>query len=266
MCSPRRNMNGIAAFGRVLFALAIVGFGIQHIVMQGNVVGVELVPPWPPSHLVWTIVVTAILLLCGLCIALNRLAVIASLLLAALFLNAVIVLDLPKVMAKILDLSERTRFFESLTFAAGALIIAGLVAKGNRTSGLWRTAQVLALIGVWLFAISLVIFGISHFIVPDFIATLIPKWIPWRLFLAWFTGVAFVLAGISFAIRMLARSAALLLGLMFLSWVVVLHGPRIYAALHNAAEWNSGLVALGMAGLCFALCGSTAARRHLAWM
>ncbi len=259
-------MNGIAVFGRVLFAFAIVGFGIQHILLKGMVVGVDLVPPWPPSHLVWTILVIAILLLCGLCIALNRFAVIASLLVAALFLNAVVVLDLSRVMAKILDLNERTRFFESLSFAAGALIIAGLVAKGNRTSGLWRAAQILALVGVWLFAIALVIFGISHFIVPGFIASLIPAWIPWRLFLAWFTGVAFVLAGISFAIRMLARSAALLLGLMFLSWVVVLHGPRICAALHSGAEWNSGLVALGMAGLCFALCGSTAARRHLSWM
>lgn len=259
-------MNGIAAFGRVLFALAIVGFGIQHIVMQGNVVGVELAPPWPPSHLVWGYIIAAVLLLCGVCIALNRFAVIASLLLAALFLNAVIVLDLPKVMAKIMDLTERTRFFESLTFAAGALIIAGLVAKGNRTSGLWRAAQILALIGTWLFAISLVIFAISHFLVPGFIATLIPAWIPWRLFLAWFTGVALVLAGISFAVRLLARSAALLLGLMLLSWVVVLHGPRIAAALHNGDEWNSGLVALGMAGLSFALCGSTAARRRLAWM
>ena len=256
-------MNGIAAFGRVLFALAIVGFGIQHILLKGVVVGVELVPPWPPSHIVWTIIVTAILLLGGLCIALNRFAMIASLLVAALFLNAVIVLDLPRVMAKIMDLTERTRFFESLSFAAGALIIAGLAAKGNRTSGQWRAMQILALIGTWLFAISLVIFGISHFIVPGFIAILIPKWIPLRLFLAWFTGVVFVLAGISFAVRLLARSAALLMGLMFLSWVVVLHGPRIAAALHNGDEWNSGLVALGMAGISFALCGSTAARKGL---
>jgi uncharacterized membrane protein YphA (DoxX/SURF4 family) len=259
-------MNGIAAFGRVLFALAIVGFGIQHLLLKGMVVGVELVPPWSPSHLVWTILFTAILLLCGLCIALNRFAVIASLLVAVLFLNAVIVLDLPRAMAKFMDLTERTRFFESLSFAAGALIIAGLVAKGNRTSGLWRATQILALIGTWLLAISMVIFGISHFLIPGFIAFLIPKWIPWHLFLAWFTGVAFVLAGISFAIRLLARSAALLLGLMFLSWVVVLHGPRIAGALHNGDEWNSGLVALGIAGLTFALCGSTAARRHLSWM
>lgn len=259
-------MNWIAAIGRVLFALAIVGFGIQHLLLKGVVVGVELVPPWPPSHLVWSILVAALLLLCGLCIALNRFAAIASLLLAALFLNAVIVLDLPKVMAKILDLTERTRFFESLSFAAGALIIAGIAAKGTRASGIWRALQIFALIGTWLFAISLVVFGISHFLVPGFIATLIPAWIPWRLFLAWFTGVAFVLAGISLAIRLLAQSAALLLGLMFLSWVVVLHGPRIYAALHNGDEWNSGLVALGIAGLSFALCGSTAARRRLSWM
>lgn len=254
-------MNGIAAFGRMLFAIAMVGFGIQHLLLKGNVVGVELAPPWPPSHLAWGLIVGAILIVCGLCVVLNRFAVVASLLLAALFLNAVLVLDLPKVLAKILDLTERTRFFESLCFGAGALIIAGIVAKGTRASGIWRALQILALIGIWLFAISMVVFGISHFIVPGFIAALIPKWIPWHLFLAWFTGVAFILAAIAFTTRLLARSAALLLGLMFLSWVVVLHAPRIYAALHNGAEWNSGLVALGMAGCAFALCGSTAVRK-----
>jgi uncharacterized membrane protein len=254
-------MNAVAAFGRVLFAIAMVGFGLQHLLLKGNVVGVELTPPWPPSHLVWGYIVAAILIVCGLCVVLNRFAVLASLLLAALFLNAVVVLDLPKVLAKIMDLTERTRFFESLSFAAGALIIAGLVAKGSRASGLWRTAQILALIGVWLFALSMIVFGISHFIIPGFIASLIPGWIPWHLILAWVTGVAFVVAAASYLTRILARFAAILLGLMFLSWAVVLHAPRIYAALHNAAEWNSGLVALGMAGCAFALFGSTAIRR-----
>ena len=256
-------MNGIAAIGRLLFAIAIVGFGIQHLLLRGIVVGVELAPSWPPSHQVWGYIVAAVLVVCGLCIALNRFAVIALLVLAALFLNAVIVLDLPRVMAKIMDLTERTRFFESLSFAAGALIIAGVVAKGTRASGIWRGLQILALIGTWIFAISMVVFGISHFIVPTFIAALIPKWIPWHLFLAWFTGVAFILAAIAFVTKLLARSAAVLLGLMFLSWVVVLHAPRIYAALHNGAEWNSGLVALGMAGCAFALCGSTTVRKGI---
>jgi uncharacterized membrane protein len=256
-------MSTIAAMGRVLFAIAILGFGIQHFLLKGVVVGVELVPPWPPSHLVWGYIVATLLVLCGLLIALNRFAALACYLLAALFLNAVVVLDLPRVLAKLLDLTDRTRFFETLTFGAGALIVAGLVAKGGHTAGAWRTTQILALIGAWLFAISMIIFGIAHFLVPGCIATLIPKWIPWPLFLAYFTGAAFIAAAVAIVARLFARTAAFLLGIMFLAWAVVLHEPRIAAALSNNAEWNSGLVALGMAGIAFALCGSTAVRKRI---
>jgi uncharacterized membrane protein len=256
-------MNIIAAIGRVFFAIAILGFGIQHFILKGVVVGVELVPPWPPSHLVWGYMIAALLVICGLCIALNRLSVLACYLLAALFVNAVVVLDLPRVMANLLDLTARTRFFETLAFAAGALIIAGVVARGGRISGVWRAIQIFALIGAWLFAISMVTFGIAHFVVPGFIASLIPKWIPWHLFLAYFTGAAFIAAAIAIVTRTFAKTAACLLGIMFLAWAAVLHEPRIAAALSNGAEWNSGLVALGMAGCAFALCGSTAVRKGI---
>lgn len=254
-------MNTVAAFGRILFAAAMIGFGIQHVLTRGIVIGVELVPPWPPSHLIWGYITATLLLICGLCVLLNRLAVVSAYLLAALFLNAVILLDLPRVRANLLDLTARTRFFETLAFAAGALIIAGVVARGGRTSGLWRTLQICALIGAWLYAISLVTFGITHFLVPGFIATLIPKWIPWHLYLAYFTGAAFIAAAISIVTKTLARTSACLLGILFLAWAAMLHEPRIAAALHNSAEWNSGIVALGMAGCAFALCGSTAVRK-----
>jgi uncharacterized membrane protein len=256
-------MNAIAAIGRIFFAIAIAGFGIQHLILKGVVVGVELTPPWPPSHLVWGLIVGAVMVLCGLCIALNRLAVPACYLLTALFVNALVLLDLPRIMTKMMDLTERTRFFETLAFAAGALIVAGVAAKGGRISAVWRAIQILALIGTWLFAISMIVFGISHFLVPSFIAALIPKWIPWPLVLAYSTGAAFILAAAAIVTRILARTAAFLLGLMLLAWVAVLHGPRIYAALSNGAEWNSGLVALGIAGCAFALCGSTAVRKGI---
>jgi hypothetical protein len=42
--------------------------------------------------------------------------------------------------------------------------------------------------GLNLFAVSSAVFGTSHFLVAPYIATLIPAWIPERLFWAWFTG------------------------------------------------------------------------------
>jgi uncharacterized membrane protein len=254
-------MNAVAAFGRILFAAAIVGFGIQHFITGFSVVGVEVVPTYPPSHLVWGWIVASLLVLCGLCIAFRWIPIVACFVLTALFVDAVAVIDVPRVLPKLMDLTERTRLLETVCLAAGSLIIAGLMAKGSRSSGLWRALQLCALVATWLFAVSTILFGVTHFLVLAFIASLVPKWIPWHMFWAWFTAVAFVVVGLAFIVRIAARPAAFLLGLMFLSWVAVLHGPRIYAAMNSVAEWNSGLVALGMAGCSFALCGSTAIRR-----
>ncbi len=97
-------------------------------------------------------------------------------------------------------------------------------------------------------AISLVVFGIQHFIYGGFVATLVPAFMPGRLFWAYFVGVAFVAAAISLLVEMLARPAATMLGVMFFLFVVLLHIPRIVGNSRNQNEWTSGFVALAMCG------------------
>jgi hypothetical protein len=46
------------------------------------------------------------------------------------------------------------------------------------------------LLGRWCFGISLPVFGISHFVYHDFVATWIPRWLPAPQFWAYFTGAA----------------------------------------------------------------------------
>ena len=71
-------------------------------------------------------------------------------------------------------------------------------------------------LGRYLFALTLVIFGWQHFDVASFIATLIPAWMPARLFLAYFTGGAFIAAGVAIGANVQARLGAAWLGIMFL--------------------------------------------------
>jgi uncharacterized membrane protein len=105
----------------------------------------------------------------------------------------------------------------------------------------------------------MIVFGIGHFQVAKFVATLIPAWIPLHLFWVYFTAIGFIAAGVSFAAGKHMRPMGLLLGLMFSLWVVLLHAPRIARALHNGNEWNSGFVALTMAGCALLLAGTRAA-------
>ncbi len=97
-------------------------------------------------------------------------------------------------------------------------------------------------------AISLVVFGVQHFIYGGFVATLVPAFMPRRLFWAYFVGVAFVAAAAGIFTKMLARPAATMLGVMFFLFVVLLHIPRIIGNSRNGDEWTSGFVALAMCG------------------
>jgi uncharacterized membrane protein len=97
-------------------------------------------------------------------------------------------------------------------------------------------------------AIALVVFGVQHFMYGVFVAGLVPAWMPWRLFWAYFVGAAFFAAAAGVLYQRLALPAATLLGVMFFLFVVLLHIPRIAAHLSDGNEWTSGFVALAMCG------------------
>src|SRR5882762_4461085 len=89
-------------------------------------------------------------------------------------------------------------------------------------------------------AVSLVVFGVQHFMYAGFVAGLVPAWMPGRLFWAYFVGVAFFAAVAGILYQRLARPAATLLGVMFFLFVVLLHIPRIAAHPRDGNEWTSG--------------------------
>jgi hypothetical protein len=130
---------------------------------------------------------------------------------------------------------------ELICIAGAAFLIAG-----NFLAGKFGARA--KLVGRMLFALPLLVFAVQHFLYAGFIATLIPVWIPARLFWAYFVGIAFLAASASIATRFKGRLGAMLLGAMFLIWVLIVHAPRVAAASHNANEWTSLFVALAMCG------------------
>src|SRR5437868_15547497 len=79
-----------------------------------------------------------------------------------------------------------------------------------------------------LVAISLVVFGIQHFLYGGFVAGLVPAFMPGRLFWAYFVGVAFFAAAAGILYEKMARPAATMLGVMFFLFLVLLHIPAIF--------------------------------------
>jgi uncharacterized membrane protein len=247
-------MDSLAKTGRVFFAVPMIGFGIQYFIYGHYQGGLPPVPPWTPGGKAGAYLVGAFLIFAGGAIAANWKTRVWSFFLGAIFLLCVLFLHLQHFHSVIYDGTDRTRAFEPLSLAAIAFVLASMYpAEPPLDAASDGSIRALAILGRYLFAFCMVIFGIQHFLYAPFIAFLIPKWMPAHLFLAYFTGIAFIAAALAITFNILGRLACNLLGLMFFLWVVTLHSPRVVATLHNGDEWASLLVALATSGASFIL-------------
>jgi len=108
----------------------------------------------------------------------------------------------------------------------GVVLAIGLVTIFLR--GDWQRARgidKLMLFGPIFYAAPLAAFGSEHFTLTKIIASLVPAWIPWHMFWAYFVGTCFILAGLSLVTGIQARITASLLALTFFLFVVLMDIP-----------------------------------------
>jgi hypothetical protein len=255
-------MSSVLNLGRTLFAIAIAAFGLQYILFATGQKGPTPGAPWYPASVgvAWLAAIVLIAVAGGLFVG-GAARPVAVLLDAGLSLR-ILFFHLPLLIAHPRDPGQWTTLFEVLAIAGGAAVLAELSPEGLSSSPRWnRIVDLNAKVGVFCIAVSLLVFAVQHFMYAQFVATLIPAWIPARLFWAYFTGAAFVAAALALTTKMMARLASLLLGVMFLLWMIILHGPRVMHAIQSGDEVTSLFVALAMSGIGFILTEQFARQR-----
>jgi len=105
----------------------------------------------------------------------------------------------------------------------------------------------------YIFAISLIVFAVQHYLYAKFIASIIPSWMPAPLFLSYLVMIVFIITSFSILINIQQRYVALVFGCMFLFMFLLLHIPRVINKPDLETEWTSMFIALGMSGIGFML-------------
>jgi hypothetical protein len=247
-------MSSTLNLGRTLFAVAIAAFGLQYILFVAGHKGPVSGPPWYPVTATGASLAAIALLAIAVALFVGNVARLAAVLLDAGLSLRILFFHLPLLIAHPHNPDPWTTTFEVLSIAGGAAVLAGLLPAGPATQPRWsRIVALNATIGVFCIALSLIVFAVQHFMYAPFVAALIPAWIPERLFFAYFTGASFVAAALAITTKVMARLASLLLGVMFLIWVIILHIPRVAAAPQSGSEVTSLFVALAMSGIGFIL-------------
>jgi hypothetical protein len=217
-------MEKIVKQGKLLFGVAVAALGAENLICAhvSQPVFAKSAPaipvlPFVPAIPLLAYLVGLVLLAAGLSIAANIPLRFAAILLGFFLLLCALVLFVPKAVASPRDLNIRTCLFEELALGASALTLASCLRVEERSStGADAVLDKLLASGPYLFALSSIVFGVTHFLILRFIASLVLAWIPGGLFWAYLTGSAFIAAGISIATGVMARWGVFWLGIMFL--------------------------------------------------
>ena len=106
----------------------------------------------------------------------------------------------------------------------------------------------------------MLLFGSIHLTEQGVIAAIIPEALPLRQVAPILSGLSLVIAGCLVWPRSTRRVAMIAVGGMFLSWLPIVHLPRLTADPANLEEWRFAAMALVLAGALFVTAGGSKRR------
>lgn len=247
-------MRKLAAVGRIFIAVAMIAFGIQHFIYLDFVTRVfPKLPAWIPGHPALACIFGAFLFIAGVAILTGKEARTTALLLGGVILLSFALLHLPLLLANLANGGVWTNSGKGLALAGASFLVAGSIPVEFTGRAGFRAMVANALdrfipLSRFFLAFFLILGGVLHFVYSEFVATLVPAWIPGHLFWTYFAGVALIAGGIGIILPWTTRLAASLTAIMIFLWVVLLHIPRAVASSYNANETTAVFEALAMTG------------------
>ena len=253
-----------ASAARTGFACGMMGLGLLSILYVSYSLQWEPVPDFIPKPFAY--VSGAILVLGAMALAIRGAMAWGGLMLTVFLGLWVIALKIPEAAAIMPQVTKVPSFigtilgiFEDLGMACGAWTLYVLsVRAGNKPVIKGISDDTGLRVARTLFGVACIEYGVSHFAFADFTASMVPSWLPDRLFFAYLTGAGHLCAGIALITGVLPRLAATLEALMMLAFVLLVHVPMVLW--HKAGEghlnWTLLFVASSLASSAGAIAGS----------
>jgi uncharacterized membrane protein YphA (DoxX/SURF4 family) len=258
-------MNLLIRTGRAFFALGIIGLAVQQ--FQYGALRPVIFPEWPAgwqnAHAAASIV-AFVMVIASLLILTGRNGEKASLLLAGFFLLLFIAFHFIFLVffnPNSFHLGSWTNALKILALSGGAFVMAASFREQypspDHKSTFTAAFGKLIPAGRIFFSVMLIAFGIDHFLYTDFVAALVPNWIPGHIFWTYFAAVALIGSGLGILFKIQLKTVALLTAAMLFIWLIVLHIPRgVEAGAEDKGnEVTSVFEALNFAGIALVMAG-----------
>jgi len=216
---------------QVAYCVGLAGMVVPQIFYRGF--GANFFPAWPglPWVVFWSYLFTFIVLACCAAIVFEKNARTAALYLGSFLLAVYCLGYIPYELIIEPHKNSLGTWADGLkepALAGGAFIIAKSFSneRDQRGSAFIKLWEKLIPFGPSFFCITMILFGVCHLLYTDFVATLVPAWIPGgRVFWTYFAAIALIGSGIAIALGVKRQLAAALLGIMIFIWLLVIHIP-----------------------------------------
>lgn len=244
------SLKRLGQVGTALFALSMAFFGVQLLLFASGLRDPNPMSPWTVTNRGWAGFMGVVALAGSIGLGTSYARAAATVL--ALLALARSLAYLPDLTWSVRAEGDWTNAFQLLAWCGACLVLAGAPWIAPTVKTEWKPSlPTVTRLGCLLFASSLPVFGIEHFVSARDIAPMIPSWIPWHLLWTYFAGLAFFAAAAAMATQIQARLGAALLGIMFLLWVLVLWLPAVAANPRSEDDWTNAVITLAMSGGAF---------------
>ena len=237
-----RQALRIESAGQVAFAAAMIGLGVIGLVTRDFTQIWQPVPKWVPARSVLAFVCALISLGCGLGLLWRRSAPLASRVLLGALLIWLLVLRLPNLLFQKPLVLVAWTCGATAVMVAGAWVLASWFDDEREQSRFGFTGANGLRIARTLYGLSMIPFGLAHFMYLDATTVLIPRWLPWHTAWAYLTGAAFIAAGLAVTVGVFAHLAAALSTLQLGLFGLIVWVPRVLAVSVNEFQWGEFVV------------------------
>jgi len=228
----------IASWGHAVFAMTMIALGIMGLIKG------DFTSTWTgvPRHLLLheTLVYLSALisLFCGIGLLWRRTAVVASGVLLAYLLLWLLLFRVPHIFSAPTAIDTWWGIGDTMLMVAAAwALYASIAAVRNGQRLRFASGENGLLIARVFYGLALIPFGVAHFTNLRETIVLIPRWLPLHVTWAYFTGGAFIAAGIAVLTGVCARLAATLSAWELGLFTLIVWVP-IVAAGANAFQWT----------------------------